>query len=140
MLEIYNEEIRDLLGKGPPAGKKHQITHDERAGTSVSFLEAVDCRQPGRVADLLARAARARSVGATAANEQSSRSHMVFSMHILGTHEASGQTIRGETRYRSRYVTRKLLLLLKPLIGSSHVLRLELSRLRLAILWCPFGA
>lgn len=26
MLEIYNEEYKDLLGKGPPAGKKHQVT------------------------------------------------------------------------------------------------------------------
>ncbi len=26
MLEIYNEEYKDLLGKGPPAGKKHQVS------------------------------------------------------------------------------------------------------------------
>ena len=25
MLEIYNEELKDLLGKGPPAGKKHAV-------------------------------------------------------------------------------------------------------------------
>lgn len=25
MLEIYNEEYRDLLGAGPPQGKKHQV-------------------------------------------------------------------------------------------------------------------
>lgn len=25
MLEIYNEELRDLLGKGPPVGKKHTV-------------------------------------------------------------------------------------------------------------------
>ena len=25
MLEIYKEEYRDLLGPGPPAGKKHQV-------------------------------------------------------------------------------------------------------------------
>jgi hypothetical protein len=23
--EIYNEELRDLLGKGPPQGKKHAV-------------------------------------------------------------------------------------------------------------------
>lgn len=28
MLECYNEEYRDLLGKGPPAGKKHSVRHD----------------------------------------------------------------------------------------------------------------
>ena len=25
MLECYNEEYRDLLGKGPPVGKKHSV-------------------------------------------------------------------------------------------------------------------
>ena len=25
VLEIYNEELRDLLGKGPPAGSKLQV-------------------------------------------------------------------------------------------------------------------
>lgn len=50
MLEIYNEEIRDLLGKALPAGKKHNVVHDEKKGlTTVSFLEAVDCKNPGRV-------------------------------------------------------------------------------------------
>ena len=32
MLEIYNEELRDLLGKGPPAGKKHAVGVAVRAG------------------------------------------------------------------------------------------------------------
>lgn len=50
MLEIYNEEIRDLLGKGLPAGKKHNVLHDEKKGTTqVSFLECVDCKNPGKV-------------------------------------------------------------------------------------------
>lgn len=25
LLQVYNEEYRDLLGKGPPPGKKHQV-------------------------------------------------------------------------------------------------------------------
>jgi hypothetical protein len=50
MLEIYNEEIRDLIGKGPPAGKKHTVLHDDKkGGTQVSFLECVDCKNPGKV-------------------------------------------------------------------------------------------
>ena len=102
MLEIYNEEVKDLLGKGPPAGKKHQILHDERAFTSVSFAEAIDCKRPERVRDLLAKATRMRTVGATAANEHSSRSHMVFTMNICGTNEASGQQINGAPRLPQR--------------------------------------
>lgn len=37
MLEIYNEEYKDLLGKTLPAGKKHQVnTH---YGTLVAFTD-----------------------------------------------------------------------------------------------------
>lgn len=95
MLEIYNEEYKDLLGKALPAGKKHQVSHDDKGITSVSFLEGVDVRRPGRVADLLARAMRQRAVGATATNEHSSRSHMVFTLAITGTNAASGQEVHG---------------------------------------------
>ena len=94
-MEIYNEEVKDLLGKGPPAGKKHQISHDDNGNTNVSFVDYVDCKRPEKVRDLLAKASRMRSVGATAANEQSSRSHMVFSMSISGSNESSGQQIKG---------------------------------------------
>ena len=63
MMEIYNEEVKDLLGKGAPAGKKHQISHDDRGCTSVTFVESIDCKRPEKVRDLLAKATRMRSVG-----------------------------------------------------------------------------
>lgn len=62
----------------------------------MSFLEGMDVRRPGRVADLLARAMRQRAVGATATNEHSSRSHMVFSLNITGSNAASGQQVHGK--------------------------------------------
>lgn len=230
--EIYNEELRDLLGKGPPKDKKHavggaclmlvcfllfhglfvsrpvvaalrgqgvlathhqptwgcfsqslraspcvpthspacppnhalphprqQVSHDKE-GTTVSYLEYFDVSQPERVAALLERAMKARrcaggwtmmgaagrpgdccmmlvvmlgwgchdmgsrcwqalalckragpaygrplptkapcqpcrSVGATAMNEQSSRSHMVFILAIEGSNEGTGQKVKG---------------------------------------------
>lgn len=73
------------------------MSHDERSGaTTVSHLEAVDVGGPERVASLLERAMRQRAVGATALNEHSSRSHMVFMLAISGTHAASGQSVSGE--------------------------------------------
>lgn len=96
MLEVYNEEIRDLLGKGPPAGKKHVVSHDDKAGcTTVSHLETVDCRDAASVAALLERAGKQRSVGATAANERSSRSHMVFTLTVRGARASDGQQLNG---------------------------------------------
>jgi Kinesin motor domain len=47
------------------------------------------------VASLLERAMRHRAVGATALNEHSSRSHMVFMLSISGRNAASGQTVSG---------------------------------------------
>ena len=39
-------------------------------------------------------------MGATAANEHSSRSHMVFMLAICGSHAANGQSIHGACRLR----------------------------------------
>lgn len=72
------------------------MSHDDKGVTSISFLEGVDVWRPGRVADLLARAMRQRAVGATASNEHSSRSHMVFSLNITATNAASGQQVHGQ--------------------------------------------
>jgi len=100
MLEIYNEELKDLLGKGPPSGKKHVISHEDSSkspatGTSVSYLEWVDVNNEEKVSSLLQRAMNQRSVGATASNEQSSRSHMVFMLTIEGYNEITGQRMSG---------------------------------------------
>lgn len=48
-----------------------------------------------QVASLLERAMKHRAVGATALNEHSSRSHMVFMLSISGRNSASGQTVSG---------------------------------------------
>ena len=73
-----------------------QVSHDDKGVTSVSFVEGVDVRRPGRVSDLLARAMRQRAVGATASNEHSSRSHMVFTLTISASNTSSGQQVTGE--------------------------------------------
>ena len=72
------------------------MTHDERTGeTAVAHADAVACPTPEAVRRLLARAAAARAVGATAANERSSRSHLVTLLHVRGENAATGQTRRG---------------------------------------------
>ena len=50
----------------------------------MSELTCVDVSQPSRVASLLAEAMEKRSVGCTQLNEQSSRSHMVFTLKASG--------------------------------------------------------
>ncbi|KAL7592150.1 kinesin-like protein KIN-14N [Lactuca sativa] len=101
MLEIYNETIRDLLSSNKScstdSGNKQQyaIKHDSNGNTNVADLTIVDVRSSKEVAFLLNRAAQSRSVGKTQMNEQSSRSHFVFTLRISGVNETMEQHVQG---------------------------------------------
>ncbi|XP_022716966.1 kinesin-like protein KIN-14N [Durio zibethinus] len=103
MLEIYNETIRDLLSTNRDAsridngvaGKQYTIKHDANGNTQVSDLTIVDVQSSREVSFLLDRAAHSRSVGKTQMNEQSSRSHFVFTMRITGVNEGTEQQVQG---------------------------------------------
>ncbi|EOY12616.1 Kinesin 3 isoform 2 [Theobroma cacao] len=103
MLEIYNETIRDLLStnrdvsriENGVAGKQYTIKHDANGNTQVSDLTIVDVQSSREVSYLLDRAAQSRSVGKTQMNEQSSRSHFVFTMRITGVNESTEQQVQG---------------------------------------------
>ncbi|KAL9297848.1 hypothetical protein ACSQ67_023744 [Phaseolus vulgaris] len=100
MLEIYNETIRDLIStttrveNGTP-GKQYTIKHDANGNTQVSDLTLVDVQSAKEVAFLLNQAANSRSVGKTQMNEQSSRSHFVFTLRIYGVNESTDQQVQG---------------------------------------------
>ncbi|KAE8728554.1 Kinesin-1 [Hibiscus syriacus] len=105
MLEIYNETIRDLLstnrsidptrGESAVSGKQYTIKHDLNGNTYVSDLTIVDVSTMTEISSLLRLAAQSRSVGRTQMNEQSSRSHMVFSLRISGMNEGTEQQVQG---------------------------------------------
>ncbi|KAK1581443.1 hypothetical protein Q3G72_006064 [Acer saccharum] len=103
MLEIYNETVRDLLSSNRDssrmengnATKQYAIKHDANGNTHVSDLTVVDVCSTKEVAFLLDRAAHSRSVGKTQMNEQSSRSHFVFTMRISGVNESTEQQVQG---------------------------------------------
>ncbi|KAH9610955.1 hypothetical protein KSS87_002495 [Heliosperma pusillum] len=101
MLEIYNETIRDLLSTTKSSfmentsGKQHTIKHDTNGNTHVSDLTIVDVHSSKEVAYLLDKAAQSRSVGKTLMNEQSSRSHFVFTLRISGVNESTEQHVQG---------------------------------------------
>ena len=95
MLEIYNEEYKDLLGKKLPAGKQHTVKHDQQGKTSVSYMTDVKVTSMEKVNTLLNKAMSVRSVAATQCNEHSSRSHFVFRLNIEGSNDTLGQTVNG---------------------------------------------
>lgn len=99
MLEIYNETIRDLLAPSRPSldasRAQYAIKHDAHGNTYVSDLTIVDVHSSKEVSYLLERASQSRSVGKTHMNEQSSRSHFVFTLRITGVNEGTDQQVQG---------------------------------------------
>uniref|UniRef100_A0A6N2MI68 Kinesin-like protein n=1 Tax=Salix viminalis TaxID=40686 RepID=A0A6N2MI68_SALVM len=102
MLEIYNETIRDLLSTKDSSrteygsnGKQYAIKHDANGNTLVSDLTVVDVCSTREVSFLLDQASHSRSVGKTQMNEQSSRSHFVFTLRITGFNENTEQHVQG---------------------------------------------
>lgn len=96
-IEVYNEDIHDLLGNPKEFGKKkHEIKHDEgRKQTSVTGLTSVPLESPDTVENILKQAAANRSVSATKSNERSSRSHSVFILKLIGKNQVTGESSVG---------------------------------------------
>ena len=96
-VEIYNENINDLLGKAEEFDKKkHEIRHDaQRLKTTVTDINAVNLDSPDKVHTVLKRAMSNRSVAATKANERSSRSHSVFILKLTGENHITGEKSEG---------------------------------------------
>ncbi|KAJ3215209.1 Kinesin-like protein kif3b [Dinochytrium kinnereticum] len=95
-LEIYNEEIRDLLVKGKGKSGLELKEHPE-TGVYVKDLSTYVCKSVEEMDQLMTFGNNARSVGATLMNETSSRSHSIFTITIESS-EAGG-TVDGEERF-----------------------------------------
>ena len=96
-VEVYNEEIHDLLGNSKDFDKKkHEIRHDEqKKQTIVTGLRTVTLDSPNTVESILKQAAANRSVAATKSNERSSRSHSVFILKLVGRNSTTNETSEG---------------------------------------------
>lgn len=96
-VEVYNEEIHDLLGNSKDSDKKkHEIRHDEqKKQTVVTGLKTVTLDSPNTVESILKQAAANRSVASTKSNERSSRSHSVFILKLVGRNSTTNETSEG---------------------------------------------
>lgn len=83
-LEIYNENIVDLLGDvNNIDDEKHVVSHLNNS-TTVSNVNLVPVERAEDVYPLLTQASKKRSVARTNCNERSSRSHSIFQLKIIG--------------------------------------------------------
>ena len=98
-VEVYNEELHDLLTPGRESDgrtKKLEIRHDDaRKQTAVLNCKTVALDSPDKVETMLRQAQSNRSVAATKANERSSRSHSVFILKLVGENSATNERCEG---------------------------------------------
>jgi len=97
-IEVYNEELHDLLspGRDPDPKRKLEIHHDEtRKTTTVVNCKSVRLDSPEGVEAMLREAMGNRAIAATKANERSSRSHCVFMLRLQGDNSATGERCEG---------------------------------------------
>jgi len=80
-LEIYNEDIRDLLSKSTKVEKLEVKEHPDK-GVYVKDLSKIACNSISDMEKLMDRGSKNRSVGATLMNADSSRSHSIFTIFI----------------------------------------------------------
>ena len=78
-VEIYNEEVRDLLVN---KSTKLDIREDPKKGTFVKDLTYVTLKDTQDIQKCLDRGNKNRHVGQTSMNDQSSRSHSLFTVYL----------------------------------------------------------
>ncbi|KMT12643.1 hypothetical protein BVRB_4g091020 [Beta vulgaris subsp. vulgaris] len=95
MIEIYNEQVRDLLVVDGSSRRLDIRNNSQLNGLNVpdACLVQVNCTQD--VLDLMRVGLKNRAVGATALNERSSRSHSILTIHVQGKELISGSILRG---------------------------------------------
>lgn len=94
ILEVYNEEIHDLLVDSGSSDKL-EVRQSEQ-GNYVPGLTTLPVQSMRNVLDLLAVADRNRSVATTNMNEHSSRSHMMLQVTIASQNLQTGTSTRGK--------------------------------------------
>nr|AMS24247.1 kinesin 14-IIa protein [Marsilea vestita] len=95
MMEIYNEQVRDLLCSDGTNKKLEIRNNSQQNGLNVPDASLHPVNSTEAVLDLMALGHKNRAVGSTALNERSSRSHSVLTVHVKGTDLTSGDALRG---------------------------------------------
>ncbi|PPD97381.1 hypothetical protein GOBAR_DD05594 [Gossypium barbadense] len=88
MLEIYNEQVRDLLASD-------EIRNSSQNGINVPEAHLVRVSSTSDVINLMNLGQKNRTVFSTAMNDRSSRSHSCLTVHVQGKDLTSGSIIHG---------------------------------------------
>lgn len=95
MVEIYNEQVRDLLC-GDTSQKRLGIwSTTQPNGLAVPDASMHPVKSTANVLELMNIGLMNRAVGATALNERSSRSHSILTVHVRGIDLETNDILRG---------------------------------------------
>ncbi|XP_029452652.1 kinesin-like protein KIF28P [Rhinatrema bivittatum] len=81
MLEIYNEQVIDLLSKTKKKGGL-KVRENQQQGFYVDGLKLVPCESYAQIERLMEQGAKIRTMASTCMNATSSRSHVVITIHF----------------------------------------------------------
>ncbi|EPS70409.1 hypothetical protein M569_04350, partial [Genlisea aurea] len=96
VLEIYNEQIRDLLVASASATKKLEVKQGVDGGHHVPGLVEARVDSVSEVWKVLQRGSHGRTVGLTNANEHSSRSHCMHCVMVKAENLINGESTRSK--------------------------------------------
>ncbi|CAH1786333.1 unnamed protein product [Owenia fusiformis] len=129
-IELYKEELRDLLDVDTSSKDLH-IREDEDGNTVISGTRELQCSSMDEVMSCLQSGSAARHTGSTQMNEQSSRSHSIFTIMIQQTvsdtnpkqersrSDASEEVLENSDENITQYITAKFHFV--DLAGSERV-------------------
>ncbi|CAI9113576.1 OLC1v1014205C1 [Oldenlandia corymbosa var. corymbosa] len=118
MVEIYNEQVRDLLAADGSQKRLGILSTAKQNGLAVPDASMYPVRATSDVMHLMDVGLKNRAKGSTALNERSSRSHSIVSIHVRGVDQKTGSTMQSSLH-------------LVDLAGSERVDRSEVTGDRL---------
>ena len=90
-LEIYNEQINDLLNIG---NTNLQIRWDQRQGFFVEGLLVIECKKPEDIVEVILQGTKNRKKGSHELNKDSSRSHTILTVYVISEFHSQGQNFK----------------------------------------------
>jgi hypothetical protein len=91
-LEIYNEQINDLLN--PSSSASLQVRWDQKQGFFVEGLLVLECKNPEDIVEVLLQGMKNRKKGTHKLNKDSSRSHSILTLYIISEFTNHGETYK----------------------------------------------
>ncbi|CAE8662500.1 unnamed protein product, partial [Polarella glacialis] len=103
-VELHNEDINDLLdpllsSSRPRGSGSATIREDPLQGVQVIGVKEIEVRRPSEMLRCLEKGALFRTTASTQMNEQSSRSHAIFTVSVEQRMHATGDVFSAKVRF-----------------------------------------